>query len=342
MVRVFESELAQVIGETDAHRSIETGGSLFGLWTDGGNLTVFLAIGPGPRAVRAATHFEQDPATHRAVEESLVERFGVQAVGLWHSHHHLGLTELSGGDLNRTLRFARRTGRTRFCDLLTYFGPSGRDRDGPVVVKPYLHLDAAAGRRAATGIVVLPGVSPVREALLADDPPFVGPLSVQGAGEHVRFELATSPDADGPPTRISARALAVLTGRGRAARDQPRLTENPEDAGRSDFAIADLTEYVTEHVQPALRTASAAVRCEIQPTADGMLLQLTLAARGEQHVLELGWAGGPVVVSHRFRAGPDVAPRELVTPAERAAGVEVASRVGHVLATLQPPVRRGR
>src|SRR4051794_36109970 len=99
IVRIFESELAVVIDETRHHPEIETGGSLFGLWTNAGSPTIFLATRPGPNAIHHVTQFEQDVETHYRLDEISLKQFGTQSLGLWHSHHQIGLEELSSGDV---------------------------------------------------------------------------------------------------------------------------------------------------------------------------------------------------------------------------------------------------
>lgn len=202
VVRIYESEMSCLVHETASHPDIETGGSLFGLWTDGGNPTILLASRPGPRAVRQVTTFEQDVETHRLIERLLVDNFGAQSVGLWHSHHHLGLHELSGGDIRRTMTFARRARRTRFCDLLSYFSDgSRRSSRAEVTVKPYVYVDAGEGRRAPASIVVLPGMSPIRAALATQSVP------AQLAAElHIAIPL---PPEDWQPRWRAARSVGV-------------------------------------------------------------------------------------------------------------------------------------
>ncbi|GAB2862662.1 hypothetical protein GCM10027200_73950 [Lentzea nigeriaca] len=313
-MRIYESELACVANETGAHTDIETGGSLFGLWTDGGNPTILLATGPGPGAIRRATQFEQDVAAHQAMEKALIETFGVQAVGLWHSHHRLGLHELSGGDLHRTMRFASRTQRTRFCDVLCYFESSSRPAQ--VTVKPYVYVEASQGKRAPTEFIVLPGISPVRAALAVIEPcakVFGRFDSPQGTGEkRTEHRLARSvetgsrndEDAPGEPKRT-----IFSWGRSR----------KPQEG--DSYVIGDLQRYITEHVEPALAGAPRGVTCELEPIERGDALRLTLLSvnLGEEHQLDLGWNGkAAVVVRHVVRqsgaSGPADALQEGATP----------------------------
>nr|WP_042177794.1 hypothetical protein [Kibdelosporangium sp. MJ126-NF4]CEL12772.1 hypothetical protein [Kibdelosporangium sp. MJ126-NF4]CTQ98458.1 hypothetical protein [Kibdelosporangium sp. MJ126-NF4] len=307
-VRIFESELACVVHETEVNQNIETGGSLYGLWTESGNPTIMLAVRPGPHAIHQVTQFEQDATAHQAIERVLAEFCGVQAVGLWHSHHRLGLHELSGGDLRRTMRFAARNNRRRFCDVLSFIEDAGHS-SARVAVKPYVYVDAAAGKRAPTTFVVLPGVSPIRAALAASQP-------VAAELEQFRAALAPPP-ANWQPRYRLARSIevgmrddddvAVPAKRGIVARimRKPPVAGEIESAEASahakpPYGITDLPRFMSEYLEPALRSVPGDVSCELEPYDDVYLrLNLLSPNKTEEHVLELGWdGGGPVVIRH--------------------------------------------
>jgi len=166
-VRIFASELRVLIDELHRHPHVETGGDLYGLWSHGDTPTIFLATRPGAGAVRERMSFQQDVHSHRAVEGELWKGFGVQCVGMWHSHHRLGLNVLSAGDLARTMRYARRSKRDRFVDVLGFV------QEAEWALRPFLYRDAAIGRTRPTLFDVLAGVSPIRAALRDATGPFV-------------------------------------------------------------------------------------------------------------------------------------------------------------------------
>jgi len=335
IVRIYESELESIVHETSLHASIETGGSLFGLWTADGNPTVVLATRPGPGAIRQRTQFEQDLELHKQMERLLLTLHGAQGLGLWHSHHQLGLHELSAGDLNRTMKYAQRNRRLRFCDLLCYFGKAVRDPAADaVVIKPYVYADAPQGVHVPTELIVLAGMSPVRAALLA---------APETAGfDSVRIALAGLPPNFIPKWRL-ARSSEHLSGAqedevvrggrfvqrlGFGKRDKPALggaeptgdaeiaedrsapssgrpntvstvTAHPATAAVPPMAIPDLESYLHQYVEPALVNAPKNIRCEITPTEDGSGLQLRLLSIAREMVeLRLGWDGHiPVAIS---------------------------------------------
>lgn len=159
-LRIFEEELRVIASEIRRFPDRETGGALYGLWSHAGQPTVWLATRPGPRALRRRTYFADDVETHMAVEKALWQHFGMQCVGVWHSHHRLGMPVLSSGDIERTRTYARHTGRERFTEILGYYLEDGR-----VGLKPWLYPKAVDGSCVPTTMQALAGSSPLREQL---------------------------------------------------------------------------------------------------------------------------------------------------------------------------------
>ena len=77
--------------------NVETVAQLYWAWTASGAPRVIYAIGPGPRANHQTTFFNQDVEYLETVGVKLKE-YGLQHIGEWHSHHHLGLPHPSGHD----------------------------------------------------------------------------------------------------------------------------------------------------------------------------------------------------------------------------------------------------
>ena len=77
---------------------IETGGELYGFWSNNGIPVVLFAIGPGPNANHEGTFFNQDIEYMVKVGNFVRNKFGMQHIGSWHSHHKLGLAHPSGHD----------------------------------------------------------------------------------------------------------------------------------------------------------------------------------------------------------------------------------------------------
>ena len=96
---IYKSELDFISRCIQDFPNIETGGELFGFWTQLGTPVVLYAVGPGPYARHHPTSFVQDPDYVDNIEAEMCLRTGLQHVGQWHSHHQLGLAHPSGGDV---------------------------------------------------------------------------------------------------------------------------------------------------------------------------------------------------------------------------------------------------
>lgn len=94
---IYASELDYIAKCIQDYPNIETGGQLYGAWTASGAPRVIYAIGPGPRANHQPTFFNQDVEYLETIGVKLKE-YGLQHIGEWHSHHHLGLPHPSGHD----------------------------------------------------------------------------------------------------------------------------------------------------------------------------------------------------------------------------------------------------
>ena len=95
---IYRSELDYISRCILDSKTIETGGQLFGFWTSTGIPVVLYAIGPGPNANHQSTFFNQDVNYLVNVGNILLQRYGLQHIGEWHSHHQLGLAHPSGHD----------------------------------------------------------------------------------------------------------------------------------------------------------------------------------------------------------------------------------------------------
>lgn len=99
-ILIFKSELDYISRCILDRKNIETGGQLFGYWSEDGRPVVMYAIGPGPRANHQPTFFNQDVDYLVAVGRYLKDNYGLKHIGEWHSHHQLGLARPSGHDVN--------------------------------------------------------------------------------------------------------------------------------------------------------------------------------------------------------------------------------------------------
>lgn len=159
----WESELRTIGAEASAW-SIETGGDLFGRWLD--VPTLFLATKAGPAAQRDRAHFRLDVDYLRSLSEVLASDWALRYFGDWHSHHRLGLSAPSGGDRRRILSIGHRNQFPAMSEMIVTLEES--QGEPTVRIHPWGYdLSGANSEPLPMDIRVLPGLSPVREALLA-------------------------------------------------------------------------------------------------------------------------------------------------------------------------------
>ena len=97
-VVIYEQDYKELCSWVLRHKNIETGGDLFGLWSDDRTAVVQLVLGPGMDCRRTGTSFYQDLRYLEDVGSYLTSNEGLCHIGEWHSHHQLGLARPSGGD----------------------------------------------------------------------------------------------------------------------------------------------------------------------------------------------------------------------------------------------------
>lgn len=128
---IYQSELDYLSRCILDYPNIETGGQLFGFWTNQGVPVVLYVIGPGRHANHQPTFFNQDSDYLMTVGNELLNRYGLCHIGEWHSHHQLGLARPSGHDArtmhNGLIRIPQR--RLLLC--------IGNYRNGRSTINPY-------------------------------------------------------------------------------------------------------------------------------------------------------------------------------------------------------------
>lgn len=97
---IHKSELLKIKEFVSQYPDLETGGDFFGLWKQDGTAIIQFIIGPGDKTKRSSTSFYQDIDYLRKCRKLLNEKYGIEHIGNWHSHHKLSLEEPSGGDIN--------------------------------------------------------------------------------------------------------------------------------------------------------------------------------------------------------------------------------------------------
>lgn len=99
MVIIYRSEFDYLSRCILDYPNIETGGQMFGFYTEKGDFVVVYAIGPGLQANHQGTFFNQDEEYLLKINHVL-RKHGLHKIGEWHSHHKLGLARPSNHDVN--------------------------------------------------------------------------------------------------------------------------------------------------------------------------------------------------------------------------------------------------
>lgn len=162
ILTTWESELRSIAVEASAW-TVETGGDLFGRWQT--NPIVYLATKAGPKAQRDNTHFRLDVDYLRQLSEPLAAQWALRYFGDWHSHHRLGLRAPSSGDQRRIRQLGK---RNQFPGMAEIIVTTEGSQDEPIVrVHPWFYDLSMEGDPSLLRVKVLPGCSPIRQALAA-------------------------------------------------------------------------------------------------------------------------------------------------------------------------------
>ena len=159
---IWESEVRAIAVETSAW-TIETGGDLFGRWQTAP--IVFLATKAGPNAQRSNAHFRLDVEYLRQLSESLATQWALRYFGDWHSHHRLGLLEPSSGDRRRIRQLGNRNQFPGMAEIIVT--TEGLQHRPVVRLHPWFYDLSVEGDPAPMATKILPGCSPIRQALIA-------------------------------------------------------------------------------------------------------------------------------------------------------------------------------
>ena len=133
----YPSELRKIEQEVLRCDGIETGGMLIGHITRTGILCVDLVTVASKRAKREVTMFESDANDDEILSNSIIDGYGIEAFGSWHSHHRLGLAHPSSGDIV-TMRWHFEqlpAAITKFVMIIATIAA-----DNQVVINPYLFI----------------------------------------------------------------------------------------------------------------------------------------------------------------------------------------------------------
>lgn len=168
-VAFYGHELRRIAALALRYPDSETGGDLFGLWTFEQQPVVQAMIDAGRDARHGRVSFFQDAGHMDLCGSVLYRRHSLLHMGEWHSHHQLGLTCPSTGDVTTIFRNLQRSKIPRFLLLIATLsradGAAARPAVGAARV-PVVRLDAFLFENATQSVRrcvfnVLDGDSPV-------------------------------------------------------------------------------------------------------------------------------------------------------------------------------------
>lgn len=160
---IFESEVEALASEIARYPRLETRGGLYGLQRADGSAVIFLITGPGPNALHSTAVCEQDERHHLEVSQTLFDRYFLQMLGEWHSHHHLGFNTPSAVDVQTAKQSLHESGWARFAVWISKHNVLQKEEVTDIRVRA--NLFSANGRHGESSVAILPSKSPVRQAV---------------------------------------------------------------------------------------------------------------------------------------------------------------------------------
>ena len=157
---IFGSEIEAMRNYVLQYPNLETGGSMYGWYSETGLPVIALVTGPGRNAMHHEVRFHADEAYSFAMGNAIVE-YGLQHVGEWHSHHKINLNHPSGVDCDamRTSLASPNSPIGRFlCGIANIVG-------NEVTFNAYFFSKGNGGSYSHTPLVIKPGWSPLRTGL---------------------------------------------------------------------------------------------------------------------------------------------------------------------------------
>ena len=161
-IAVFESERLAMATDINKWEGVETGGLLYGAYTNPLAVVVMLATTSGPLTVRQPARLVMDLQYAELTDGIIVARTGLTCVGRWHNHLTSGMCQLSYTDDTSRASLRGRNDRDVFLDFVL-----GRDpfRATGVRLYPYAQVQHGDECRQAS-VRILDGYSPIRKLLI--------------------------------------------------------------------------------------------------------------------------------------------------------------------------------
>ena len=177
----FESEIRVMASRSCCLDGREDGFDFWGHYTRGGRQFIHLVTVSGPGARHGPASYVQDLTYFTDLYRRLSEVHGCACLGGGHAHHRLGLPGQSSVDIRQVMSICKRNGFQRWCEIITThetpgmsqsFRRRGRGEVSPgyeipcIRLNAYSYVDPQCGQLVKTQLQVLPGISPLRLALM--------------------------------------------------------------------------------------------------------------------------------------------------------------------------------
>jgi hypothetical protein len=164
---IYKGELNRIAGWVEEYPDMETGGQLFGFWTESGFPMIQVVLGPGAKSKHTPVSFHQHGEYLKETGEYLNRQYGLQHIGEWHSHHSLSLNTPSDGD-SRTMwqALARRNlSRSLLCIANIYPSPITNRKERIIKVNCFLYTQSRPSYQIGAWVVLqgVSGESPLRQ-----------------------------------------------------------------------------------------------------------------------------------------------------------------------------------
>ena len=178
-VVVYEQDYKEICSWVLRHENIETGGDLFGLWSDDRRAVVQLVLGPGQNCTRTTCSFYQDVEYLKEVGSYVTTNEGMCHIGEWHSHHQHALARPSGGDENTVWNNMPTYGLDKFVIFIANIETEPRRSSATVVTIGCFLFEYETRRRSIKQMPVLPG----RFTILPGENPFGKKIGIRSSKE---------------------------------------------------------------------------------------------------------------------------------------------------------------
>ena len=180
-IDIFESEIRFMAHQAYSCGNLETGGELFGLFSHNRRPVIMLATPAGGKSIKNIASFQQDYQFFNKITKILQNKYGLQYLANFHSHHSLDFKTLSRLDIENLNSIAKKNNLSKLCQFLLTFENDvdknnlhQRNKNHAnyeiqfVQLHSYFYSDAINGGPVKCPIRILPGMSPVRQAINND------------------------------------------------------------------------------------------------------------------------------------------------------------------------------